>query len=165
LPPPGPAASLADATEARPQQVSYWGPVKPLKQSISLVIEGPDGLLLVRRPDDDEELPGLWGLPAASLEKGESEHEAVRRAGRTKLGVKVRPVRPIGQATGERPAYRIWMRDWEAEILSGRPAVPQRGTGTQYDELRWGDATDLVPAARAGSLCARVVLESGYLGG
>lgn len=139
--------------------------MKPLKQSISLVIEGPEGLLLVRRPDDDEELPGLWGLPAASLEEGESEEEGVRRAGRTKLGVDVRPVRPIGEATGERPAYRIRMRDWEAEILSGRPAVPQRGTGTQYDELRWGDASELAPAARAGSLCARVVLESRHLDG
>ena len=51
------------------------------KRSVSLVIEGPDGLLLVRRPDDDESLPGVWGLPAASLAQGESEEDAVRRAG------------------------------------------------------------------------------------
>jgi ADP-ribose pyrophosphatase YjhB (NUDIX family) len=134
--------------------------MKPLKQSISLVIEGPGGLLLVRRPEDDDDLPGLWGLPATSLEEGETEEEAVRRTGRAKLGVEVRPLRPLGEATGERPAYRIRMRDWEAEILSGRPVVPQRGPGTQYDELRWGDAAELAPAARAGSLCCRVLLES-----
>ena len=136
----------------------------PLKQSISLVIEGPGGLLLVRRPEDDEDLPGLWGLPAASLDHDESEEDAVRRAGRTKLGVEVRPLRPLGEAVGERPAYRIRMRDWAAEIVSGRPSVPQPGAGTQYDELRWGDAAELLPAARAGSLCCRVLLESRGLG-
>jgi ADP-ribose pyrophosphatase YjhB (NUDIX family) len=138
--------------------------VTPLKQSISLVIDGPGGLLLVRRPEDDEDLPGLWGLPAASLNQDESEEDAVRRTGRTKLGVEVRPLRPLGEAVGERPAYRIRMRDWAAEIVSGRPAVPQAGAGTQYDELRWGDAAELLPAARAGSLCCRVLLESRGLG-
>jgi ADP-ribose pyrophosphatase YjhB (NUDIX family) len=138
--------------------------VKPLKRSISLVIEGPAGLLLVRRPDDDEELPGLWGLPAASLQEGESEEEAVRRAGRAKLGVEIRPLRPLGEATEERPTYRIRMRDWEAEVVSGRPAVPQPGTGTQYEAVRWGDATDLTPAARAGSLCSRILLDGRGLG-
>ena len=138
--------------------------MKPFKQSISLVIEGPGGILLVRRPEDDEDLPGLWGLPAASLNQDESEEDAVRRTGRTKLGVEVRPLRPLGEAVGERPAYRIRMRDWAAEIVAGRPAVPQAGAGTQYDELRWGDAAELLPAARAGSLCCRVLLESRGLG-
>ena len=138
--------------------------MKPLKQSISLVIEGHAGLLLVRRPDDDEDLPGMWGLPAASLEEGESEEEAVRRAGRAKLGVEIRAVRPLGAATDERPGYRIRMRDWEAEIVSGRPAVPQPQPGTQYDELRWGDLAELAPAARAGSLCSRILLEGRGLG-
>jgi 8-oxo-dGTP diphosphatase len=132
--------------------------VKPLKQSVSLVIEGPRGLLLVRRPEDDESLPGAWGLPAATLRPGEDEEHAVRRAGRDKLGVEVRPVRPLGEASGERPGYRILMRDWEAEIAGGEPAVPQPGEGTQYEELRWGEPAELVPAARSGSLCARVLL-------
>jgi 8-oxo-dGTP diphosphatase len=125
-----------------------------VKRSVSLVIEGPDGLLLVRRPDDDDSLPGAWGLPAATLRTGEAEEDAVRRAGREKLGVEVRPLRPLGE---ERDA-RIAMRDWAVEIASGEPAVPQPGGDTQYDELRWGEAAELVPAARRGSLCARVLL-------
>ena len=68
----------------------------PLKRSVSLVIEGPAGVLLVLRPDDDDSLPGLWGLPAASLRAGESEQEALARAGREKLGVDVEPLRAIG---------------------------------------------------------------------
>ena len=132
--------------------------MKPLKHSVALVIEGPDGLLLVRRPEGDESLPGEWGLPAATLRPGEGEAEAVRRAGKDKLGVEVRPLRALGEAEDERPAYRILMRDWAVEITSGEPAVPQPGEGTQYESLRWGETAELVPAARHGSLCARVLL-------
>jgi 8-oxo-dGTP diphosphatase len=134
--------------------------MKPLKHSVSLVIEGPDGLLLVRRPEGDESLPGEWGLPAATLRPGEAEEDAVRRAGRDKLGVEVRPVRPLGDASGERPAYRILMRDWEVEIVAGEPVVPQPGEGTQYETWRWGTADELLPAARRGSLCAEVLLQA-----
>jgi 8-oxo-dGTP pyrophosphatase MutT (NUDIX family) len=122
------------------------------KRSISLVIESPDGVLLVRRPDDDESLPGVWGLPAASLRREESEEEAVRRAGREKLGVEVLPLQPIGKDGG--------MTDWETRIVEGRPSVPQPGPNTQYAQLRWGDPRDLVPAARQGSLCSRVLLRA-----
>jgi ADP-ribose pyrophosphatase YjhB (NUDIX family) len=132
--------------------------VKALKRSVSLVIEGPAGLLLVRRPDDDESLPGAWGLPAATLRPGEAEDDGVRRAGRDKLGVEVRPLRLIGEAEDERPGHRILMRDWAVEIAAGEPAVPQPGEGTQYERCRWGDAAELAPAARRGSLCARVLL-------
>jgi ADP-ribose pyrophosphatase YjhB (NUDIX family) len=121
-------------------------------------------VLLVRRPNDDESLPGLWGLPAASLAEGETEEEAVRRTGRSKLGVDVRPLGVLGEEEGERAGYRIAMRDWEAQITAGVPAVPQPGEGTQYTDWRWGDPAELAPAARAGSLCARVVLRRRGLG-
>jgi 8-oxo-dGTP diphosphatase len=137
--------------------------VKPLKRSVALVIEGDRGLLLVRRPPDDESLPGHWGLPAVSLQEGESEQEAVRRAGRAKLGVEVRPVRPVGSEYAERAAYRIEMCDWAVEVVAGEPAVPQPGEGTQYVDWRWGDPRELRPAARAGSLCARVLLRERHL--
>jgi ADP-ribose pyrophosphatase YjhB (NUDIX family) len=123
-----------------------------VKRSVSLVIDGPGGVLLVRRPDDDESLPGVWGLPAASLRDGESELEAVTRAGRDKLGVEVEPVEPIGEEGG--------MRDWSVRIAAGEPSVPQPADGTQYVDWRWGHAGELAPAARAGSLCARALLRA-----
>ena len=132
--------------------------MKPLKRSVALVIELPQGLLLVQRPPGDESLPGEWGLPAATLGEGESEEEAVLRAGREKLDVEVRPLRVLGEEEDERPGYRIVMRDWEVEIAGGEPSVPQAAAGTQYEELRWGRAQDLAPAAERGSLCARVLL-------
>jgi ADP-ribose pyrophosphatase YjhB (NUDIX family) len=134
--------------------------LKPLKRSVSLVIEGPAGVLLVRRPEDDDSLPGLWGLPAVSLREGESEHDALLRAGREKLGVEVEPLSLIGEEEAERGGYRIAMRDWAASIVAGEPAVPQAGEGTQYVEWRWGDPAELAPAARAGSVCARVLLRA-----
>jgi ADP-ribose pyrophosphatase YjhB (NUDIX family) len=136
--------------------------VKPQKRSISLVLPAPDGdrLLLVRRPADDESLPGFWGLPAASLVDGESEEDAVRRAGRTKLGVELRPLRALGEAGAGRPGHDHHMRAFEVEVLAGEPAVPQPYGGTQYDAWRWGDAADLEPAARAGSLCSRALLRA-----
>jgi 8-oxo-dGTP pyrophosphatase MutT (NUDIX family) len=134
--------------------------VKPHKDSIALVIRHPDGrVLLVRRPDDDESLPGVWGLPAVSLAGEESAEDAVRRAGREKLGVAAEPGRMVGELEAERPGYRIRMRDFEASIQSGIPAVPQRFGGTQYAAWRWGHPADLSPAAQAGSLCARILLE------
>ena len=116
------------------------------------MIESSAGLLLVRRPDDDEDLPGVWGLPAVSLAAGESEEEAVRRAGRDKLGVELEPVERVGSEQT--------MTDWEARILSGQPAVPQQGPHTQYTELRFGEPSELAPAAREGSLCCRVLLRA-----
>jgi ADP-ribose pyrophosphatase YjhB (NUDIX family) len=134
--------------------------VSSSKQSVSLVIEGHGGVLLVRRPDDDDSLPGVWGLPAASLREGESEVEALRRAGREKLGVELELLGPIGEDEAERDGNRIAMRDWAAAIAAGEPAVPQEGAGTQYVDCRWGEAAELAPAARAGSLCARVLLRA-----
>jgi hypothetical protein len=71
----------------------------------------------------------------------------------------VRPLRAIGEASARREAEEQAMRDWEAEITSGEPVVPQDGPGTQYVEHRWGDPAELRPAATAGSLCARVLLD------
>ena len=131
---------------------------------MSLVIEDARGLLLVRRPDDDESLPGLWGLPAVSLEPGESDREAVVRAGRVKLGVEVSPLHPIGADEAERADHLLVMCDWRARITCGEPAVPQPSSGTQYVGLRWGRPSELEPAARAGSLCCRVLLREAERG-
>jgi 8-oxo-dGTP diphosphatase len=127
-----------------------------VKRSVALVIEGPAGVLLVRRPEDDESLPGVWGLPAASLHEGESELDALLRTGREKLGVEVEPVVPVG--ADERDGQT--MRDWAVRVVEGEPEVPQPAAGTQYAELRWGDHAELAPAARAGSLCARALLRA-----
>lgn len=137
--------------------------MKPVKHAVAAVIHtaGPyaaDRVLLVRRPLDDPELPGDWGLPAASL-RGERWESAVERVGREKLGVRLESRRELREGTVERPDYLLHMKLWEAAIVDGEPEVPQAVDGmTQYIEWRWGRARDLVPAARHGSLCSRLYL-------
>ena len=136
-----------------------------MKRSVALVIPGPgagdvpDDVLVVQRPEDDEDLPLAWGLPAASLLPGESWEDAVRRAARDKLGVEVEPGAVLQEGTMERPAYRLEMRLYRASIVAGEPDVPRGVAGvTQYRAWRWGRSSDLADAAGRGSLCSRLFL-------
>jgi 8-oxo-dGTP diphosphatase len=134
-----------------------------VKRSISLAILDPDrpgAVLIVQRPDDDEDLPGVWGLPAASLAPGESWEDAARRVGSEKLGVSLTPGPMLREGSLSRAAYRLDMRLHSAFLAGGEPRVPQHVAGiTQYQAWRWGTAEDLEPAARRGSLCSRLYLE------
>ncbi len=137
--------------------------MKPVKHSVSFAIfrpDRPEEVLVVRRPPDDEDLPDLWGLPAGSLRPGEDWTDAVRRAGREKLGVALEVGPELNRGTLERAGYTLEMRLLEAVILSGAPSVPQAEAGvTQYSAWKWGSAGDLVPASVRGSLCSRLFLE------
>ena len=95
----------------------------------------------------------MWGLPAVSLAAGESEEEAVRRAGRDKLGVELEPVEPVGSRAGDD-------RLGGAHRLGPARRCLSPGPHTQYAELRFGEPSELVPAAREGSLCCRVLLRA-----
>lgn len=132
-----------------------------VKRSVSLAIHDDGGrVLLVQRPPDDEDLPLVWGLPAASLITGESWESAVRRAARDKLGVAVRVGGVLAAGTLDRPAYRLEMRLYGATLMAGEPVVAHATPGvTQYIDWQWGTAAALAPAARQGSLCSRLYLD------
>lgn len=104
----------------------------------------------------------MWGLPAVSLKPGEHEEEAARRVGWQKLGCRVRPLGLLGRGSQDRPAYRLEMAVYEAELEESTPRLPPpRADGaTYYVAWRWGRATDLREAAKQGSLCARVALDA-----
>ncbi len=133
---------------------------EPVKRAVSLAIHDEDRrVLLVQRPPDDEDLPLAWGLPAASLRPGEDWESAVRRAARDKLGVSVEPRRVLREGDLGRSVYRLEMRLYEASIVAGEPSVPQPATDvTQYVDWRWGEPSELAPAASQGSLCSRLYL-------
>lgn len=115
--------------------------------------------LAVRRPEDDEDLPGAWGLPATTVQSGESPGDAALRVGREKLGVELTVVRELARGTRDRPAGRLRMRLFEARVGAGDLAVPQaHGDGTQYVEWRWSRPERLKESARRGSLCSRLYL-------
>jgi hypothetical protein len=118
-------------------------------------------VLIVLRPPDDEDLPNVWGLPAASLRPGEAWEAAVRRVGVEKLGVALKPGSELQRGATERRDYQLQMRLYAAEIVQGTPSVPQAATpSTQYSDWRWGTSEDLQPAAERGSLCSRLYLKS-----
>ena len=133
------------------------------KRSVSLAIHDParpGRVLLVQRPADDEDLPNVWGLPAASLRGDESWQDAARRAGRDKLGVELDVGQVLCAGIAERAHYTLDMRLLDARIVAGEPSVPQPSQDvTQYQAWRWGRPADLQPAAALGSLCSRLYIE------
>ncbi len=135
-----------------------------IKRSVALLAHPPgdrERVLLVQRPDaPGEELPGVWGLPAASLRPGEGEEEAARRVGWQKLGCGVRLLRVLGRGVQDRPGYRLEMAVYEAELEEQLPRLPPTGEEevTYYVAWRFGRPEDLREAAAKGSLCARLAL-------
>lgn len=143
-----------------------------VKRSIAVIVREGDGAgagargcgpgprwLLVRRPDDDEDLPGVWGLPAGSYEPDETDVDLVRRIGREKLGIDLEPGVPVASGSAERPGYALEMDLWTAAIVSGVPEVgPGGGARTRYSDWRWDDPSALEDGAREGSLCCRLGL-------
>jgi ADP-ribose pyrophosphatase YjhB (NUDIX family) len=135
--------------------------MKPLKKAIAFVIYNKDRtrFLAVKRPADDEDLPNLWGLPAGSLKSGETFENAVLRSGREKLGVELRILKMIGEGRIERKKYILRMKEYDAEIIRGKPKVPQPVRGvTQYQDWKWATPEELREAAEKGSLCSRIFL-------
>lgn len=146
------------------------GATRPVAYAVSLLLRreasAVSELLTVRRPPDDEHLPDVWGLPAASLRPGESWWEAAGRAGRDKLGIEPRGLRLLGQGRAERADHELRMRLFGAAEVAGRPSIagPSRDPGvTRYVDWAWGPPERLEEAAAGGSLCSRLCLE--WLGG
>lgn len=137
-------------------------PGEPLKRSVSVVVWSGDGdrLLAVRRPPDDEELPGAWGLPAASLRGDEGWRDAARRVGPEKLGVELEVGARLREGEARRADHLLRMRLFEARIVEGRPSVPRDDPRvTQYVEWAWAAPDRLREAAERGSLCSRLCLD------
>lgn len=136
---------------------------KPVTVSVALVVYNAERskFLIVRRPDDDADVAGHWGFPAASKkDPQELWEDTVARAARIKLGVDVRIVNMLGEDTADRGEYILILRDYEVEIIAGEPVVPQAFEGvTQYVEQKWtDDFSDLQRSAKEGSLCSRIFL-------
>ena len=123
---------------------------RPLKKSVAILVRSGDRILSTRRSENDDELPGVWGLPAGSYRDSETLEDLVARIGSEKLSVALKPVRRLAQGRQERERYILDMELWEAE-MSGEPRHP---------EWQWATAARLEPGELQGSLCCRLVLEA-----
>ena len=121
---------------------------KPVKRSIAVLIRNHDRILSVRRRLDDDELPGVWGLPAGSFRSGESVADLIARIGREKLGVVLTPLSKLAEGIQGRSAYQLHMDLWEAR-MEGTPSHP---------EYRWESFEILRPGMARGSLCCELAL-------
>src|SRR5207247_6043050 len=90
----------------------------PVKHSVAVMIFNGNKVLSVRRPDDDDELPGVWGLPAGTLRPSETIKELIGRIGRDKLGVDLTLVRKVASGRQMRQLYLLQMELWE-ECMDG----------------------------------------------
>ena len=123
---------------------------KPVKHSVAVLVANGDSILVIRRPDDDDELPGIWGLPAGTCRNLETVEDVIVRIGREKLGVELAPLRLLASGSQVRSAYVLNMELWQAS-MSGVPRYPQ---------WQWA-AVDLLRAgAAAGSLCCELAIKT-----
>lgn len=138
---------------------------KPQKQSVALVIASPNDpsdILAVLRPPDDDELPGVWGLPAGSLKGSETAEGAARRVARDKLGIVVHRLEPIAVGDQERPAYSLTMTLFRGHLAGGAPTLPAKREEpdvTYYADWRWSRPATLEEGALRGSLCCQLCLQ------
>jgi ADP-ribose pyrophosphatase YjhB (NUDIX family) len=119
------------------------------KHSVAVVISQNDTILAVRRPDDDDELPGIWGLPAGTCKGPETVQDVIARIGREKLGVELKPIELLGSGSQDRAAYLLYMELWAVSMI-GTPRHPN---------WRWVPVEFLRPGAAAGSLCCELALK------
>jgi len=125
--------------------------MKPVKRSIAVLIRNGDRILSTRRPDHDDELPGVWGLPAGTFRESETLYDLIARIGLDKLGVTLTPIRKICEGTQERDGYRLEMELWEA-AMEGTPSHPA---------FQWAAFEILEPGVSQGSLCCELALKKG----
>ena len=129
--------------------------LKPLKRSVSLVIEGPDGRAArapPRRRREPARRVGTAGRVAARRRVASSTRRC-RAPGATSSAWRCDPLRALGEED-ERAATGSRCATGRRRSSSGEPAVPQPGAGTQYDGLALGRAGG-AGAGGAGGLALR----------
>lgn len=139
--------------------------MKPTNFAVAAIISNPNSLkeiLAVKRPPDDESLPDVWGLPAVTVKEGELPEDAIRRLGVEKLSTKIEPISYVGIKRADRGSYELILMDIAAELKGQEPSVKEATTtGTKYVDQKWtNDYAIFEEAAKKGSLCSRILLES-----
>lgn len=134
-----------------------------MKRAVALTIyrdEDREEILSVLRPENDEDHPGVWGMPATSLKDGESWEDAVHRAADEKLGVDVNIKQLQSEGFQHRENYDITLRNYEVEISLGQPDVDQKDIdSTKYVSWDWKPIEDMKEAAtETASLCTSLLL-------
>jgi len=117
--------------------------------------------LVVKRPENDPDLRGNWGLPAVTMQPGELPEEAARRVCQEKLNCEAEPTRFLGIMFQKRNSYDIFLMDIDMKLVGTKlPNVHQaKTTHTAYVEQKWSsDPLELMASAKHGSCCSSIFL-------
>ena len=137
---------------------------KPIKESVAFVAENEQGqFLAVQRPDDDDHLPNVWGLPAGSLRSDETAEDTIRRSARDKLGIAVTNITFVGEETADRGDHTLHLREYSVDIPEGEViSITSRDPEVSlYQAFTFSDdPTLLQEAAQKGSLCSIIFLKN-----
>lgn len=137
--------------------------MKTVKFSVALVLRDDKGqILAVKRPSDDDLLPNLWGLPAVTVKGSELPEAAAKRVGQEKLCCGIEVTGFVGIKHADRGDYDFILMDLEAKVTDGEPKViNSTSKSTRYADQKWvEDLSIFNEAARKGSLCSQILLES-----
>ncbi|MGB2787129.1 MAG: NUDIX hydrolase, partial [Candidatus Saccharimonadaceae bacterium] len=123
--------------------------------------QNPDEFLVVKRPDDDPDLGGHWGFPAATMKSGELPEQAAVRICKEKLDCEAEASRFLGIMFQKRNSYDIFLMDVDMVLAEGQqPDVHATKTeNTAYVDQKWStNPEDLRTSASGGSCCSSIFL-------
>jgi ADP-ribose pyrophosphatase YjhB (NUDIX family) len=137
--------------------------IQKLKFAVSFIVyRNKDEFLVVKRPDEDKEIGGLWGLPATGFNpKEETPDQAVIRGAREKLccEVEIKERLPLVMIQN-RHGYDLLLIDYVCRLAKGQPNVNKsQTTGTKYVEQKWtSNPKILQKISEKGSICTQLFL-------
>tara|TARA_B100000809_G_scaffold246016_1_gene273541 strand:- start:511 stop:951 length:441 start_codon:yes stop_codon:yes gene_type:complete len=136
-------------------------------QAIAVVIANPQDaslVLIARGPEDDDDLPGIWGLSATSIKLDESDADAAHRLRTRKLGAELTLNAVLAEGNQDRRTYQLAMRLYTASHWAPAPQLPEPENhiddSTYYTEWKWAPRDSLREGARMESLCCQLTLQS-----
>ena len=94
-------------------------------------------MLLGRRADDRDWLPGAWDLFGGHVQAGETAQDALRRELREELGIAAQALRALGTLESAEGGWRLQVfavGDWSGEPCNLQP--------DEHAELRWMSAAE-----------------------
>lgn len=137
---------------------------KQIKYVVAVVLkkhQNSDEFLVVKRPDDDPDLGGHWGFPAATMKPGELPEQAANRICREKLNCEAEATRFLGIMFQKRNSYDIFLMDVDMVLADGQQSDVHAATTehTAYVDQKWStDPEDLRASATGGSCCSSIFL-------
>jgi len=137
---------------------------KETKYVVAVILKNkanPDQFLVVKRPDDDPDLGGHWGFPAATMMPGELPEQTAKRICKEKLNCGAETTRFLGIMFQKRNSYDIFLMDVDMILLDGEEPDVRAATtkNTAYVGQKWSsDPEDLRTSANGGSCCSSIFL-------